>query len=552
MKRKLFYNCTVITMDEKECMSECMLVDGEDIIYTGVLDFAPCEVPFEVIDLKGNTIMPSFIDAHLHFGMAADTYFGLDLTACESVQEYQNALKQYIDEHPEASVIKGFGWHDRHFDERGPDKKILDEICPDIPAVLLSDSGHSFWVNSATLRTAQIDRDTKEVGKGYIEKYENGEPSGTVKEDCMVLVNEAVPDYTVEQYKEAFLDQIDFMNSLGFTGFNDSKLDAGSNAIEALKTLAEEKRLNGYMECVYFMYPFIDVETQIHGFVEARKNDNRTEGFSVNTVKLFLDGVIESRTAYLKEPYINNDKSDVNYRGTPVWEQDLLNKAVLLALKNGFQVETHCIGDAALDQALEAYEYAKGKGYLLNRSKIAHIELLSEGSLKRMKDLGIIPCLNPYWAGIDDLYYDMLDSIGTVRAEKIWPINSIVKTGLVCASGSDYPITEVPNPFVGIELGVRRVPSKYYHPWAVMRPFESYNRQLGPDEEKTELTDMIRMYTSGSAYSMFIEGITGRLEPGKHADFIITSKNIFDVDEEEISSIKVLATYFRGREVYHV
>lgn len=549
MSTQLFYNGRIITMDKDTPDAECMLVENEKIAYLGDMAGVPSDLQYERVDLAGKLVMPSFIDAHLHLGMTMDVSLGLDLTECETIGDYQDKLRKYAEENPGADVIKGFGWHDRSFGDNGPDKKILDEIIPDIPVALAADSLHSLWVNSRALELADITEETEDLKSGSIGRYESGEPSGVIKEDCMTFINQAIPDYTIEQYKEVFTEHIAHLNSLGFTGFYDAKLEVNSNAIEALKELSLENRLNGYMQCVYFMYPFMDVEEQIKSFEEARNRDNVSDGFSVNSVKVMLDGVIESKTGYLKEPYLEDGKAG-DYRGIAEWEQDDLNKAVLLSMERGFQVEAHCIGDAALEQAITAFEYAKSKGAKANRNKIAHIELISDGDLERMKALEIVPCLSPYWAQMDDLYMAMIDFVGKERADRIWPINSLIKAGLICATGSDYPITEVPNPFVGIEIGMTRKIPENYHPWAVMKPFEEY-KQLGPDEEKASLPEMIKMYTIGSAYSMHIDDVTGSLRQGKNADFIIVDKDISAVPVKDISSIKVMATYFKGREVYH-
>ncbi|HIU25877.1 MAG TPA: amidohydrolase [Candidatus Copromorpha excrementigallinarum] len=549
MNRLLFYNGRIRTMDSDRPEAECMAVEGERIRYLGDLKGAPGDEEYEKIDLAGRTIMPSFIDAHLHLGMTMDVSLGLDLTECETVEDYRKKIKEHVRENPGAEVIKGFGWHDRSFGDKGPDKKILDEIVSHIPVALAADSLHSLWVNSRALEMAGINAKTEDLKSGSIERYHDGEPSGVIKEDCMTFISRAIPDYSVDQYKKVFEEQISYLNTLGFTGFYDAKLEVNSNGIEALKELARENKLKGYMQCVYFMYPFMDIDKQISSFVEARKRDNISDGFSVNSVKVMLDGVIESRTGYLKEPYLDSDGNPGSYRGIAEWEQEDLNKGVFLAMKNGFQVEAHCIGDGALEQAIKAFEYAESRGLKGRRNKISHIELVSDGDTERMKALEIVPCLSPYWAQMDDLYFAMLDFVGKERADRIWPVNSLIRAGLICSTGSDYPITEVPNPFVGIEIGMTRKIPRSYHPWAVMKPFEAY-KQLGPDSEKAGLYDMVKMYTSGSAYSMHMDHITGSLKTGKNADFIIADKDIFTAPTEEISETKVVSTYFKGRQVY--
>lgn len=553
MSRKLFKNGKILTLDADFTIADSMLIENGKVKYIGD---CPCDrdhniEDISIEDLAGKTVMPSFIDAHLHLRLAAEPYFGVDLTGCDGVLDYTALLTEYIDANPDVEVLRGFGWHDRDFDENGPDKKILDSICPNIPVVLTSDSAHSIWVNSKTLDICGIDKDTQNVGNGEICRYEDGTPSGCLKEeDCTSLVLSVIPDYSVKQYKDAFLDQIKYLNTLGYTGFFDAWLVANSNAVEAFKELARENKLNGYVRGTYFVNPNKPISSQFEVFLECRKRDNVNDLFSINTVKFFLDGVIESQTALLLEPYLDEEGNKSTHYGVQVWTQTDLNEAIIHAIKGGFQIEVHCIGDGAVEQALVAFEHAQTQGLQSSRTKISHIELIRRSQMERFSKLNLTPLLNPYWAEIDDLYFAMLKIIGEERANKIWPINSFIESGMRPSMGSDYPITEVPSPFTAIELGMTRTISKYYHPWASDYDSGIYNVQLGPDAEKASLKDMLKMATINSAYSLYLDDFTGTLEVGKNADFVIINADIMNIDDREISNIKVEDTYFKGRKIF--
>ena len=552
MNRTVYFNGKVHTMDSDSTIIESFAVENGKFVWVGsnADGIALSKQGWELHDLLNAPVYPSFIDAHLHMRVASDTLIGVDLSACETRESYKAVIEDYVKKNPNIPCVNGFGWRDRNFDKNGPPKDDLDEISREIPIVLKADSGHGIWVNSKALEIAGINKDTKDDGTGVIMRNADGEPSGAIFEDSMYLVTSVFPDYSTEQYKNAFVEMLENARELGITGCFDAWLDPGSNSVAALRDLAQDENFIGYIRGAYALYPYKPLEEQLAAFCNDREINHIGDKFQMRSIKLFLDGVIESRTGYLLAPYSDNDASNPDFVGVPNWEQDALNEAMVGIFKNGFQVQIHCIGDAAVRQAVLAFEYAKQKGFFGERKVIIHIELIHNDDLNKFKELDITPVLNPHWAQIDDFYFIKQGFIGQERVDSSWPINSLIKRGLLCGAGSDYPVTTIPNCFVGIEHGVTRTASKYFHPW--VSDFESgkYSFSLGSEDEKALVGEMLRMFTYGAAYSMFLEEFTGSIEVGKNADFIITNQDIFTVAQDEISGTKVNATYFNGKCVY--
>jgi predicted amidohydrolase YtcJ len=272
----------------------------------------------------------------------------------------------------------------------------------------------------------------------------------------------------------------------------------------------------------------------------------------INGVKIYIDGVVEGKSAVLLSPY-EKVVSDVdNYNSPPVWNIEQLNKFCAEAEKQGFRLHFHAIGDGAVRIALDAIEYAHNANGLTDmRHGITHVQLVADIDFKRFADLGVSAAINPYWMFKDDYFYDIeLPYLGAARAEKEYPNNSFVKNGVMVNTGSDYPVTIPCAPLEGIQIGVTRsVPksagtnlsygsikdtndAKYYQPlWA---------------DERVSVLQMLTASTYNGAYSYAMEDITGSIAAGKSADFLVLDENIFTAKPEHIRDIKILRRVFRG------
>lgn len=534
----VFTNGFVYTVDSINSKAEAVAVKDKAIIFVGdnksVQNYIGENT--KVINLNGKMILPGFVDAHCH-SISSYRYFNeLNLYGLKSKEDIQNAIKKYLFEHPEAKYVKGRGWSDTDFPGIGPDKKIIDEIVKDIPVSFSSDGGHSKWVNSKTLELAGMNNSTKNPKGGIIERYPGtNEPNGTLRENASDLVADIFPAYTVENLMDGLEAYQRMVSAFGITTVHDAYLDAGSNETDAFRNLEKNNKLKMRFRASLYIDPEKSVD-QIKLLVDERKK-NTGELFQTNSAKIFIDGVVEGSTAYLKQPYQHQPK---NY-GEIFWKIDSLNKICSALDKEHFQIHVHAIGDAATSVTLYAFasaEFQNGKRD--SRNSITHLQLVDESDIKRFKELGIIAVPQPYWFSKDDYYYNIqVPYLGQKRADEEYPMKSFFDEGVVAASSSDYPVTIPCNPLEAIQFGITRSEFNTTDSSEVLWP-----------EERVTLEQMIRSFTINGAYANFLEKETGSIEVGKKADLIVLDKNLFEIPVTDIYKAKVLMTLFEGKDVF--
>lgn len=534
----VFTNGFVYTVDSINSKAEAVAVKDKAIIFVGdnksVQNYIGENT--KVINLNGKMILPGFVDAHCH-SISSYRYFNeLNLYGLKSKEDIQNAIKKYLFEHPEAKYVKGRGWSDTDFPGIGPDKKIIDEIVKDIPVSFSSDGGHSKWVNSKTLELAGMNNSTKNPKGGIIERYPGtNEPNGTLRENASDLVADIFPAYTVENLMDGLEAYQRMVSAFGITTVHDAYLDAGSNETDAFRNLEKNNKLKMRFRASLYIDPEKSVD-QIKLLVDERKK-NTGELFQTNSAKIFIDGVVEGSTAYLKQPYQHQPK---NY-GEIFWKIDSLNKICSALDKEHFQIHVHAIGDAATSVTLYAFasaEFQNGKRD--SRNSITHLQLVDESDIKKFKELGVIAVPQPYWFSKDDYYYNIqVPYLGQKRADEEYPMKSFFDEGVVAASSSDYPVTIPCNPLEAIQFGITRSEFNTTDSSEVLWP-----------EERVTLEQMIRSFTINGAYANFLEKETGSIEVGKKADLIVLDKNLFEIPVTDIYKAKVLMTLFEGKDVF--
>lgn len=534
----VFTNGFVYTVDSINSKAEAVAVKDKAIIFVGDNESVQNYIGenTKVINLNGKMVLPGFVDAHCH-SISSYRYFNeLNLYGLKSKEDIQNAIKKYLFEHPDAKYIKGRGWSDTDFPGIGPDKKIIDEIVKDIPVSFSSDGGHSKWVNSKTLELAGMNNSTKNPKGGIIERYPGtNEPNGTLRENASDLVADIFPAYTVENLMDGLEAYQRMVSAFGITTVHDAYLDAGSNETDAFRNLEKNNKLKMRFRASLYIDPEKSVD-QIKLLVDERKK-NTGELFQTNSAKIFIDGVVEGSTAYLKQPYQHQPK---NY-GEIFWKIDSLNKICSALDKEHFQIHVHAIGDAATSVTLYAFasvEFQNGKRD--SRNSITHLQLVDESDIKRFKELGIIAVPQPYWFSKDDYYYNIqVPYLGQKRADEEYPMKSFFDEGVVAASSSDYPVTIPCNPLEAIQFGITRSEFNTTDSSEVLWP-----------EERVTLEQMIRSFTINGAYANFLEKETGSIEVGKKADLIVLDKNLFEIPVTDIYKAKVLMTLFEGKDVF--
>ncbi|EEM59386.1 MULTISPECIES: amidohydrolase [Bacillus cereus group] len=535
----IFINGNVYTVEAKQPWAEAVAIKNGEIIYVGNTKGAKKykNKNTKIIDLKGKMLLPAFVDSHLHASETVNSLYSVDLVNARTVDEYVQAVEQYRKEHSDLKVIHGAGWSNTLFSSSGPTKDLLDTVVKDIPVALISEDYHSVWANSKALEIAGITKDTPNPNGGVIERNENGEPSGTLRDTATNLVLDKLPKYSVEQFKEGLKTFQQLAASNGYTQVNDVVVPEQDTVIEALTMLEKEQALSIRHNLALTIQPSEGQERI--PYVKEQRTKLQGPLVKMNTVKLFMDGVLEGGTAYLHEPYNNKP----NYYGVPVWEKPAFKQMVQTLDKEKFQVHIHSIGDAATTETLNTLAIAQEQnGKRDSRHKITHLQLVKENDIARFKDLGVIGVPQPTWFLKDGEYFaQAVELLGEERANEQYPMRSFINKGVVMASSSDYPITQGPyfSPLAGIQMGITRTS---------LQDINSQNA-LNP-KEKVSLAEMIKSYTINGANANFLEKETGSIKVGKKADLVVLDKNLFKIPKHDIHKTKILLTLLEGKETF--
>ena len=462
----------------------------------------------EVVHLSNSMILPGFIDAHTHSSFGSIAQFNqVQLYDGKSMDDYSNIISNFLYKNKDIKILRGGGWFNGYVPSRGPSKEVLDKISKDIPIAINSADYHSIWVNSKVLEMLNINANTKDIEGGIIERDPiTKEPTGTFREKAHEYIVANLPDYSVEEYKKAILKYQEEALSYGIVALYDPLLNYFSNDAYNLFDALNKKKSFG-------------------------------KNFKVIGVKLYVDGVISGKTAYLLEDYNNSP----GYKGDLKWNYDALKYVCEQAEKLGLNIHIHAIGDGAVDVSIDALEYLRNKtGNTNNRHAITHIQLIDNSNIKRLYSNNIIAVLNPYWFYKQDgWYYELeLPYLGKERADREYPMKSFFDENVVVTTSSDYPVTIPAIPLDAIQIGVTR-----------MNLNGDTNSLLTPSEI-VSIEGMISTVTFNGAYQTFVEDKIGSIAVGKNADFIILDNDIFTTPKTNISKINILKTFINGKVVY--
>jgi predicted amidohydrolase YtcJ len=495
----------------------------------------------EVIDVGGRLVLPGFTDSHIHLLEGSVTLLRLHLEDATTIAEIQKRVKDFAQKHPGNSWILGRGWTYPTFGTVAlPDKKYLDEVVPDRPVYLTAFDGHTEWANSKALELAGITRATPNPANGIIVRdATTGEATGAIKEDAAdALIERVIPPPSREERLAALRAGMLEANKVGLVRV----ICAGNVGITTSDfenaDLFEELRKNGELPVrVYFAYeldpPSLTSATLQQ--IEQARNRYHDEWISAGAVKFFLDGVVESHTAAMLAPY----SDDPTQTGQLFWDPAKYKEAVQQLDRHGFQVFTHAIGDKAVRLALDAYQEAAQTNRTRDaRPRVEHIETITEQDIPRFGKLGVIASFQPLHAyPEDDTLKVWARNVGPERTQRAWAWHSMEKTGGVLAFGSDWPVVTL-NPWPGVQNALTRQTTEGNPPGGFV------------PRERISLEDTIKAYTLGAAFAGRQEKTEGSLEPGKVADLIVLSQDLFKIEPSEIAKTEVLLTMVGGKVVY--
>ena len=524
----------VYTVDGPRSWAQAVAIAGGRIAFVGS-DAAvkPWIGPrTRVRDLAGRMVLPAFHDAHVHPVSGGVEALECDLNGAASPEEVLEKVRRYAAGHPAAPWIRGGGWELTLFPDGNPTKAMLDAAVPDRPAYLTAADGHSVWVNSKALALAGVTKGTADPPHGRIERDpKTGEPSGTLREDAADLVGRLLPRRSPKENVEGLREAIRIANGFGLTSLVEAS--ASEEELEAYRALEAGGELTARV------LVSLTCETA-RGLAEiprlkALRSKYAGRRLRATAVKIFADGVLETRTAAVLEPYVGfpGDLGKAN-----LMPEAFPPLAVALD-REGFQIHVHAIGDRAIRMALDALEAARAaNGARDARHHLAHIELIDPADIPRFRRLGVVANFQPFWANGDEYLTKLTEPrLGPARSRWLYPIASVFASGAAVAFGSDWSVSSM-NPLDGIEVAVtRRQPSE--GPGPAWLP-----------EERVALPDAIAAYTIRGAYLAFSEKETGSIETGKSADLIVLDRNLFEIPPSRIHETKVLWTLLEGKEVW--
>lgn len=509
--------------------AEALAVRGDRIVYVG--DEAGLE-PYlgrrtERVDLSGGALFPGFIDAHNHLLWSGTEGLDVDLYAATTLDELLAAIAERAEASPEEPWVRGGGWDVSLFNaslNRGQ----LDAIVPDRPVYMSSADGHSAWVNSRALALAGVSAATPDPPGGIIERDAAGEPTGVLREDAASLVSDLLPDYSRAQAAQGLREAQSEANSYGLTTVIDPFAEEWM--------LAAYRRADRGGRLTVRVYAALEVPggdpAQAVAEMDALRRRYSGGRLTINAGKLYIDGVIESKTARMIEPYADGSNGEL-------LTTDAALLATVLALDAaGYQVHAHAIGDGAVRQILDAVAGLEAqRGPADRRPLIAHIEVIDPEDVPRFAALGAYADFQMLWAYPDPYITDWtIPFIGEERARSLYPIGSVYRAGGTIVAGSDWSVSSM-NPWEAIEVAVtRRDP---------VAGGEALNA-----EQAIPLEVAIAAYTEVGARAVFAEGCLGSLEVGKKADLVLVDRDPFTIDPAELSEVRVLGTWVDGARVY--
>ena len=477
------------------------------------------------IDLGGRTVIPGLIDAHLHFLSYGLSLQEIDLVGTSSLPDTLDRIAARANMTPSGQWLTGRGWDQVLWAENAfPTSHDLDQVAPEHPAFLRRKCGHAGWANSRALALAGIDSSTPDPPGGEIERDpQSGEPTGILKERAMDLVAQLLQEPTHEQAITAIQSAMEKVHQMGIVGFHNME---GAPALRAFQDLHQQGSLKLR---VLQQIPEADLDAAIQLGIRTGLGD---EWLRIGALKIFADGSLGARSAQMIEPY---EGEPDNY-GIAVSDAAHLSQVIDKAARAGIAIHTHAIGDQANRNVLDAIEATRqAKIGLELRHRIEHAQILHPDDIARFAELDVIPSMQPIHCTQDIV---LADAHWGSRCRGAYAWSSLLSSGAQLAFSSDAPV-ETPDVFQGIYAAVTR------------RRADGYP---GPEgwypEECVTVAEAVYAYTMGAAYASGEEAIKGSLTPGKLADLVILSDNIFAVDPDQILEIKADATMIGGEWVY--
>jgi predicted amidohydrolase YtcJ len=525
----------VFTADSAQPWARAVAVAGGRILYVGSDSGVERYIgrATRVHVLPGTLMLPGFHDAHVHPIGGGTSLEECDISGLNARAAVLARIKACARANPATPWVRGRGWELPVFPAANPRRELLDSLVPDRPAYFTAADGHSAWVNSRALAIGGVTAATADPPRGRIERDARGAPSGTLRESAARLVSSHLPAYTHDDRVRALRRALALANQYGITSLIDASVD--SAALAAWLELERRGELTARVVAAIHVDP-------AGGAAQVRPLARLGRSYTgpllrATAAKIYADGVLESKTAAVLEPYLGGPPDD---RGRANLEPATFDSLVIALDREGFQVHVHAIGDRGVREALDAFEAARrANGPRDSRHQIAHLEMIDTADVPRFAALGVYANFQPLWAWNDSYIRDLTAPIlGPERSSRLYPIGSVVRHGGTLVAGSDWPVSSL-NPLEAIQVAVTR-----------RAPDDTVAGPAWLPNEVVSLEEIVRAYTVNGARASFEERDTGTISAGKAADLIVLDRDLFAIRPQDIHRARVVLTLLEGRVVY--
>ncbi|HEX6559978.1 MAG TPA: amidohydrolase [Longimicrobiales bacterium] len=523
-------NARVYTADDAHPRAQAVAVRGDRIIFAGSAQEANVlrGAATKVIDAAGRTVIPGMIDAHGHVAGLGSALRNVDLVGTTSYQEVIDRVQARARQAAPGAWIQGRGWDQNDWaDTRFPTHDALSRAVPDHPVVLERIDGHAVLANALAMQQAGITKATPDPTGGRILRAANGEPTGVFVDNATNLIDRKVPAPTAAEQREAIRLAMRELNRYGLTGVHDAGV--GCDGLRLYEQMARAREITAR---TYVMVSAGVTCLDSLLAMGARDNVDGSRMIAVRAVKAYADGALGSRGARLLEPY----SDEPTQSGLLVTPMNQLVAIAVKALRSGFQLNVHAIGDGANREVLDVFEAAlRQVPRADHRFRIEHAQVISPSDIPRFAQLGVIPSMQAVHQ-TSDMYWAE-NRLGSTRILGAYAWRSLLNTGVVIPNGSDFPV-ESANPLFSFHSAVTRQDANNW-PAGGWVPQQRMTRQ-----------EALNSMTIWPAYASFQESQTGSLTAGKLADIVVLSQDIMTVPAEDILKTTVELTIVGGKIVY--
>ncbi|HXH69986.1 MAG TPA: amidohydrolase, partial [Pyrinomonadaceae bacterium] len=528
---------------ENFSIAEAVAVDGEKIVAVGTSkDLRSKYQAAKEIDLGGKLVTPGFNDAHVHFLRGALSLLSVVLTDTKSLTEAQGKVAEKVKTTKAGEWISGRGWDHTVWKQNFPSRKDLDQIAPNNPVYLVRVDGHVAWVNSAALKLAKIDKNTKNPEGGEVERDASGEATGILKETAQGLVAGLIAQPDAAQMQKGLELALDMARRYGITSVQDN---SGYETTKLYRDFLRQDKLTVRVsEWQDFEDSVEKLKAQRTEFASFNDDKNRLK---LTALKGYVDGTLGSRTAAMLAPF----SDDAGNSGIPRRSQEELTKMIVERDKEGWQITLHAIGDRANRMALDGFatiyqnwlserekrdiNMGEKSAFLSKRHRIEHAQVISPSDFKRFEELGVIASMQPSHAISDKRWAG--ERLGEYRVLGAYAWHLMQSYNVHVPFGTDFPVESI-NPYNTLYAAVSRQDAEGM-------PVGGWQPQ-----EKLSMAEAIRCHTFESAYAEFAENVKGEIKIGMLADLVVQSKDLLTIEPKEILTTEPVYTIFNGKIIY--